>query len=550
MAKFDRVCACDFETTTNIEDCRVWAWGAIDLSTNKFTYGNSIESFFEFAVKQKKIYFHNLAFDGEFILNYLFQIMPYDDALLLDTCFSCVITDRGQWYSITIKYFRKQIRIWDSFKLIPLSIEKISSAFNLSVKKLELDYRGEREKGHILTEHELAYLKNDVIIMAEGLKYMLNAGLTKMTIGANALAEYKKIVGKSRFTHTFPPPYKYDSDIRGAYRGGYSYVNPIFQNVDIASGIVLDVNSLYPYIMHERILPYGEGVFFEGEYKFDPEYPLYILKLACSFEIKPNKLPTIQIKNSFIFNQHEYLSSSNGEIVVLNLTNIDFELMKDHYFIEDLHIYGGWKFKARSGMFKDYIDKWFAEKKRAELEGNAGLRLEAKLFLNNLYGKYATNPERARKIPYVDENNEIKFKPPIKENSKCVYLPVGIFVTSWARDYTIRAAQANYSRFCYADTDSLHLIGTEPPQNLRIHNADLGAWKIEKHFKRARFVKQKTYIEETEKGLEITCAGMPSRCYQYVTFDNFKKGNKFQGKLRRKRCKGGVVLLDSTHEIK
>jgi hypothetical protein len=48
----------------------------------------------------------------------------------------------------------------------------------------------------------------------------------------------------------------------------------------------------------------------------------------------------------------------------------------------------------------------------------------------------------------------------------------------------------------------------------------------------------------------ITCAGLPSRCYQYVTWDNFNEGTVYNGKLQPKRTKGGIVLTETTFEIK
>lgn len=41
--------SCDFETTTDPEDCRVWAWVAINIYDNtKRVYGNSISTFIDF----------------------------------------------------------------------------------------------------------------------------------------------------------------------------------------------------------------------------------------------------------------------------------------------------------------------------------------------------------------------------------------------------------------------------------------------------------------------------------------------------------------------
>ena len=51
---------------------------------------------------------------------------------------------------------------------------------------------------------------------------------------------------------------------------------------------------------------------------------------------------------------------------------------------------------------------------------------------------------------------------------------------------------------------------------------DYGAWKIEAMFSRARFIRQKCYVEEIDEKLKVTCAGLPPNCYDYVTFDNFR----------------------------
>lgn len=71
-----------------------------------------------------------------------------------------------------------------------------------------------------------------------------------------------------------------------------------------------------------------------------------------------------------------------------------------------------------------------------------------------------------------------------KELRKPIYIPVGAFITAWARNITISSAQTVYDRFLYADTDSLHLMGTELPENLDIDKVKLGAWKHEATFRR------------------------------------------------------------------
>ena len=549
----------DFETTTDPLDCRVWACGICSIDeTHSFKYGNSLEWFIEFAKNNtgSTFYFHNLKFDGEFILCYLFEhgYKHVTDRKKLKTkTFTTLISDKGQFYSLEIcfnknEYKTEKITIYDSLKILPFSVEAIAKGFNLPISKLEIDYEEKREIGHILTQQEIDYLRNDVEIISRALLTLFNQDLRQMTQGSNALYDYKKIVGKKNFSKWFPIP-DYDFDVRQSYKGGFTYCDPRRQGQDIGEGIVLDVNSLYPAVMYDRPLPYGEGIFFEGKYEPDKLYNLYVQMFTCQFELKENYIPTIQLKNNLSFMPTAYLPSSEDEEVTMCLTSVDLDLFFEHYHVYNITYHSGWKFKSTTGLFKEYIDKWNAVKMESTLNGNKAMRTLAKLMLNALYGKFALNPNVQSKIPYYD-NGLIKYTLGDKETRNPIYIPVGTFITAWARHKTITSAQKVYDRFLYADTDSLHLIGTEIPKGLEVDPVKLGAWKHESTFTRARFVRQKTYIEEIDGELNITCAGMPSRCYKHVTWDNFIAGSSFEGKLQFTHVQGGVVLKDIDFTIK
>lgn len=549
----------DFETTTDPLDCRVWACGICSIDeAHSFKYGNSLEWFIEFAKNNigSTFYFHNLKFDGEFILCYLFEhgYKHVTDRKKLKTkTFTTLISDKGQFYSLEICFNKdedktEKIIIYDSLKILPFSVEAIAKGFNLPISKLEIDYNEKREIGHILTPQEIDYLRNDVEIMSRALLTLFNQDLRQMTQGSNALYDYKKIVGKKNFSKWFPIP-DYDFDVRQSYKGGFTYCDPRRQGQDIGEGIVLDVNSLYPSVMYYQALPYGEGIFFEGKYEPDKLYNLYVQMFTCQFELKENYIPTIQLKNNLSFMPTAYLSSSEDEEVTMCLTSVDLELFFEHYHVYNITWHSGWKFKSTTGLFKEYIDKWNAVKMESTLNGNKAMRTLAKLMLNALYGKFALNPNVQSKIPYYD-NGIIKYTLGEKETRNPIYIPVGTFITAWARHKTITSAQKVYDRFLYADTDSLHLIGTEIPKGLEVDPVKLGAWKHESTFTRARFVRQKTYIEEIDGELNITCAGMPSRCYKYVTWDNFIAGSSFEGKLQFTHVQGGIVLKDIDFTIK
>ena len=73
----DIYCA-DFETTVyeNQTYTEVWAAAIVPLGSSEVTILHSITDFFRHLYKQNKdmmIYFHNLKFDGTFILNFLLR---------------------------------------------------------------------------------------------------------------------------------------------------------------------------------------------------------------------------------------------------------------------------------------------------------------------------------------------------------------------------------------------------------------------------------------------------------------------------------------------
>ena len=544
---------CDFETTTNENDCRVWGWGLYDIFSDIFIYGNTINSFFEniFSLPDKsKLYFHNLKFDGEFIFYYLFNngFKHNKERKLNNYEFSTLITYMGIFYSINIMYEEREYYIYDSLKIIPLSVKEISNTFELEQKKGEIDYIKFREVGYILNEDEIGYLKNDVEIVGKALLYFFEQNLNKMTQASNAFKDYKKIISSKKFDKLFPKLIN-DSELRQSYKGGFTYVNPKYQNKIIKNGIVLDVNSLYPSIMYYNKLPYGEPIFYDGNYKDDKIYNIYIQIFSCNFELKKGYIPTIQLKNNLSFQPTEYAINSKGIDVIMCLTNIDIELFFKHYDVYNIEWFSGWKFKSTDKLFKDYIDKWLSIKEESTKIDNKGMRTLAKFMLNTLYGKFGLNPIVKNKIP-IFNNELVKYVMGETSKRESVYIPVASFITSYARNITISSGQKNIERFIYADTDSLHLIGIEEPKNLLIDDIKLGYWKVENRFTKAKFLRAKSYIEEIEGKLHITCAGLPKKCQQDITFDNFKDGLVVSGKLQHKRVKGGVILKEVDFTIK
>ncbi len=546
----------DFETVNDPDDCRVWAWAILSINENEYYTGTDIKSFMRQIEKLKnaEIWFHNLRFDGSFILYELFrEDFEYSNKKESHT-FNTLISDMNQFYEIEIVFKGgkngNKIKLHDSAKVIPLRIEQMPKAFGIEIKKLEIDYNKKRPIGYQLTAEEREYLRHDVTIAARALRYFIDQGLYGMTIGSIALKSFKKTGNvEKNWQNLFPMDLELDREIRQAYKGAFTYVKDTETGKEQKEGLVFDVNSLYPSVMYYEQMPYGAPIKFYGAYKEDKCYPYYFQILTCSFELKKGMLPTIQLKNNLAFIPTEYVKSSKGELITMCMTCTDLELFFEHYNVYDLEYHAGYKFKATDKLFKEFIDHWIAIKNESTINGNAGMRTIAKLMLNNLYGKFASRPTGFSKIPYF-ENGEVKYKLSEEEERTMMYVPIGAAITAYARAKTIRSAQANYDRFIYADTDSLHLKGVEMPDNIEIDNVKLGAWKHESTFTRAKFIRAKSYIEEIDGKLKVTCAGLPESCHKLVTWENFELGTEYFGKLQQKKVKGGIVLQATTFKLK
>ena len=280
------------------------------------------------------------------------------------------------------------------------------------------------------------------------------------------------------------------------------------------------------------------------------------------FEIKENKIPSIQIKRNLHFLPNEYLESSNGEIVTLTLTNIDLELMKKQYNLYFVDYQGGFKFKGIDKFFfNEYINYWTDRKIKAKKDNNDSIYKISKLMLNSLYGKFSKNPRNSRKKPYLDEDNILHFEKLPEEIGKPVFTAMGSFITSYARKKTIETSQRirDYSikkygidKYIYSDTDSIHCLFTDEEELksfLDIDDYKLGAWKIESRFKRGKYLRQKCYIEEFDE-INVTIAGLPKDIGKIINFDNFNIGFSINGKLVPKHVKGGQILENTTFTIK
>lgn len=644
----------DFETTVYAgqKNTEVWASAIVEMFTEDVSILHSIVETWNYLVALKSnliVYFHNLKFDGNFWISFFLNKLHLKQAYTGDGVNSCgwkhdkemynntfkyTISEMGQWYSIKVKINDKIIEFRDSLKLLPFSVKEIGKAFKTKHQKLDKEYTGFRYAGCEIKPEEKKYIANDVLVVKEALEIVFKEGHNRLTIGSCCLAEYKQIVGKDEWKRRFPDVTKLELDseiygksnvddyIRKSYRGGWCYLVKGKENKIYTNGTTADVNSLYPSMMHSMSgnrYPVGKPMFWSGN--FIPEKALqsnmyFFIRIKTKFYLKNGKLPFIQIKGNMLYKGTESLQSSDvfdkdtGKYydkyididgntcdtrVELTLTMTDYFLILEHYELVDFEILDGCYFYSEIGIFDKYIDKYA----KIKMTSKGARRTLAKLFLNNLYGKMASSTDSSFKLAYVKDDNSIGFINITAKDKEAGYIPVGSAITSYARNFTIRAAQANYHGvkehgFIYADTDSIHCdLPPEQITGIKVHETDFCAWRLESCWDRSIFARQKTYIEHvTHEDLHkienpynnIKCAGMPQRCKDLFelsmsgkavyedykentpvnrflfnqvthepivrTFDDFKIGLNVPCKLIPKRIDGGVLLVESTYKMR
>lgn len=627
-----RIFVGDFETTVyeGQTSTEVWASALVELNTENVILLHSIQETFEYleALGNVTVYYHNLKFDGSFWLNWLILESGYQQALLTteggarywmkpkdmpNGYYAYTISDMGQWYTITITTTKGTIKIIDSLKLLPFAVRKIGESFGTKHKKLEMDYSGYRYAGCEITDKEAQYIGNDVLVVKEALEIMYAEGHTKLTIGACCLAEFKKGFDSTDYKNFFPQVYdinvyneygielegyeNYDKEtfsvgnyVHGSYRGGWCYVQEGKTNKVYHNGTTADVNSLYPSMMSSESgnkFPVGKPMFWKGNYI--PEEALqenkyFFIRIRTRFFLKKNKLPFIQIKHNIKYKSTEMLKTSDvykdGELidtepVTMTMTMTDYKLFLEHYKVSDFQILDGCYFYATVGIFDNYIEKY----KKIKLESTGARRELAKLFLNNLYGKMASSQNSSFK--FVDNSEQgLHFMMQPENNKTAGYIPIGSAITSYARNFTIRAAQKNYKHFIYADTDSIHCdVTPDKLKDIPVHDKNFCCWKLETCWDSAIFVRQKTYIEhithENQIPVEqiidkktgkpkkpyynVKCAGMPDVCKdkfiaqlesKEAKLTDFKIDLKIEGKLMPRQILGGTLLVESSYQMR
>ena len=528
----------------------------------------SIEDFFEKELDHlldigEDIYVPKLSFWGMMIIKKFQEKGLVDmtksilesegDVKLAKGCFSYVLSaDNGSFYNIQADKGDRKLRFYEFKNLVAVDINQLVEEFGGS----------------------------EVIAMHRAIMSIRALGTRCSTISSAAYALWKRDYNRRDFSSHFKEKDPESEKLmRDAYHGGLCFFNGAYGD-KVEDGVVLDINSLYAYVMKNCRFPIGNPHHGYGEV---PEFAklgnmTYYVRFRCSFKVKKNHIPFARtrcdkrhwiqekLSDSFyrdldgvIYDKYEEVDEETGEIFVKPLTvtlcmyKPEYELFKEFYDIENLEeLEYVWYYTA-SGVFDRYVDRFYEMKKNAKTKGERRL---AKMFLNALTGRMAYKVERQSAIvneksiemlcnpknrkdkvkgrkakDYVGDSIYDYFSETISVTTNgCSHIEIGAAITSEAMCYLLRKAQANYKYFKYTDTDSLHLsCSLKDVKDIEISD-ELGAFKVEHEFKKGRYFKEKVnFLRDKDGSCHMTFAGLPKDCQRVVEMMfEYSEGRKWE----------------------
>lgn len=363
------------------------------------------------------------------------------------------------------------------------------------VKKMvgDLDYSLIRNSKTVMTEKEIGYCVNDVLVVMAYIQEKIDTegSITKIPLTKTGyVRKYCRNAclypdGKAtrkgyqrfdffKFIHALnlePEEYR---TLKRAFSGGFTHASAFYSGCTVSDVTSYDFTSSYPYVMVSEKFPMtkGEHIRITSKEEFYRNLKYY----ACMFDVE-----FINIEDTFIYDH--YISSSrcsvkekytadNGRIVradrlVLTVTENDFAIIRRTYKWESMTIYNFWRYK------KDYLPtnlvksilKLYSDKTTLKgIEGKEAEYLNSKEMVNACYGMMVTDIVR-KEIGYGQDwlpETLPDLTESIAEYNKSfgrfLFYPWGVWVTGYARRNLWTGILEFASDYIYSDTDSIKAI--------------------------------------------------------------------------------------------
>lgn len=532
---------------------KVWAWQCYD-EYNGFFMTNSFECwlYYQCLCGYKFGWCYNATFDFaqidyEILANGINKWKPHqhDKGKAYNKgqkwTYESIHNDAGARYAykLWIPYRNKKdrhtythaVEFRDFMKLVAGGLKNVLKDLDVkdnegnTIRKLTMEYQAVDTNN--LTQSEIDYCCNDVKGLYFAIKMFNNTiegqsnnelhiygeDTNVMTAGGFAKHEllrsmYPNLKNKKerikQYQKEHPLTSKQDKFIRDnhLYRGGISYVNPLYKGKLLTKETMncpmyrYDVNSEYPYAMASiRDLVGKPKKIRMSEYEKmqdKDEYEAVYMLTNVYGTLKENCIGIWYdpFRHDFVDTINE-----NGLHLMFERELLEYSYWYDiEYTCEYVLL---WKRGIYS--YKPFIDENYLLKSQSKKEGNKTVTTTTKLKLNSSYGKLAERIERryghyelskeTSAIHFVEDGVEIS-------DASAMNVVVGALVTCVARCYIlskIREVCGNNikSKFVYIDTDSIHAFA-------EYKDADaysLGGLKLEAVCDAIKYIAPKTYVD-------------------------------------------------------
>lgn len=603
-------CGFDIETTTYIDRAYMYIW-QIGIN-NKAFYGNTWEEFndclniincyIDYLNRQKAKEKHKKEFKAQaicFIHNIAFEWQFVRKEISITDVFLKSLREPLYFESNNIKFL-------DTFQITHMSLAKLAKRYCTTQKMVgDIDYTILRNAtdGKNLTDKEMKYCENDVIILCEFAEYYFNKYLsnneliyTETSIVRHTLKKAFKEqnqLTKQDIFEMFPKSFnEYLVYMEYLFAGGW-----VKSSVD-AFGKILsnikckDITSSYPAQIAHRYYPVSKfkSIKIDSKQMFNNMLNRYCCILDVTlFNVKKTTIHSIISTSKIVNNDTGRILVDNGRIaevekVRLLMTEIDWDIFNKFYEYDKFKIViNSFKIAVR-GKLPSYVVSTMldAYERKEDLKLQGKDYFNEKCFVNMFYGCFVT---KIHKFNYIFKNGEItkELNDYYKQIRSSVLSPFwGIWCTSWARYQELSAVYANADCVVYGDTDSVK--GHNMPDDyFNNYNAEqieknkkicekynknfdlikeLGCWDSEPTYKLFKTIGCKRYIgfDENNK-LSVTIAGVPKGTLEKIVGINPNKDKKYYTNSQKalevmdllkdgqsfSNCKTGATYNDNEH---
>lgn len=489
-------CAFDIETTSTIIQGEKFAFSYIwqfGIGLNQVFYGRTWGELLEFLEnlqdylqindnKRLIMYVHNLGYEFQFMRKYFnwVNIFAVDERKPVKA-----LCDLG-------------IEFRDSYILSGYSLA--NTAKNLVTHKIEkligdLDYSLIRHTKTPLTEVELKYCENDILIILAYIDEQIsqygditkipltNTGRVRNYVRNNCYYDNTnhrksnkgKYIRYRKIMSDLTLDIKSYTQLKTAFMGGFTHSNPHLTGITLNNVGSIDLTSSYPSVMCAEKYPmsrpkeltpssYDELKELMKLYCIVADVRYTGLENTLGYESYISESKCRNIKGAEINNGRIWSSDS----LEITLTDIDLSIIEKVYKWEKIEL------KNVMGFRKAYLPKSIIEsilnlyQDKTTLKGVQGKEVEyllSKGMLNSVYGMSVTDIVKDNAI-YNDEDNWGFEKVDINKEidkyngskNRFLYYAWGIWVTAYARRNLWTGILAVGEDYVYSDTDSIKAL--------------------------------------------------------------------------------------------